>query len=433
MKRELNALEIVAIGDELLSGATIDSNASHIAQKLEPVGLRVVRKTTVGDSEPAIADVVLSALQRTGAVITTGGLGPTADDVTRAAVASVLGLELEFREELWDALLKRWKLRGKIPESNRVQAEVPRGGIVFPNPRGTAPGIALEDDELGVCILLPGPPHELKAIVEASVVPFLAERASSGARRPVRRYLRTAGIAESAIAERVANRLDDLPIDVAFLPEIDCNDIRLTAWAADESEVVDVLDVAVDRLRGILGPHIYAEGTVELAEVVGGLLRRRGMMATVAESCTAGLIAERLTEKAGSSEYFWGGAIVYADRAKVELLDVSEQTLREHGAVSEQAAREMALGAVRRSGTDVGIAITGIAGPGGGTDEKPVGTVWLAVVVGDEVVTRKVHLPGTRDMVRERAAQAALDLVRRTLMGTQGHGAGGGEESLDAQ
>jgi nicotinamide-nucleotide amidase len=345
MKRELNALEIVAIGDELLSGATIDSNASHIAQKLEPVGLRVVRKTTVGDSESAIADVVRSALERTGAVITTGGLGPTADDVTRAAVASVLGRELEFREDLWEALLERWKLRGKIPESNRVQAEIPRGGVVFPNPRGTAPGIAVDDEKLGVCILLPGPPHELKAIVEASVVPFLAERAGSGARRPVRRYLRTAGIAESAIAERVADRLDDLSIDVAFLPEIDCNDIRLTAWAADESEVADELNEAVDRLRKILGPHIYAEGTVELAEVVGRLLRQRGMMAAVAESCTAGLVAKRLTETAGSSDYFWGGVIAYADRAKVELLDVGEPTLRKHGAVSEQAAREMALGA----------------------------------------------------------------------------------------
>jgi nicotinamide-nucleotide amidase len=430
MKRELNALEIVAIGDELLSGATIDSNASLIAQKLEPIGLRVVRKTTVGDSESAIADVVRKALERTGAVITTGGLGPTADDVTRAAVAAVFDLPLEFREDLWAALLERWKLRGKIPDSNRVQAEVPRGGIVFPNARGTAPGIAIEDDDLGVCILLPGPPHELEAMVESSVRPFLAERAAGEAQRPFRRYLRTAGIAESAIAERVADRFDDLPIDVAFLPEIDCNDIRLTAWSADESAVAGALEEAVDRLRVILDPYIYAEGTVELAEVVGGLLKEKGLMAAVAESCTAGLIAKRLTDTAGSSEYFWGGVIAYADRAKVELLGVDAETLREHGAVSERTAKEMAAGVVRRTGAEVGIAVTGIAGPGGGTDEKPVGTVWLAVAVGAEVVVRRVHLPGTRDMVRERASQAALDLLRRVLEGTVDRGDGG---TLDAQ
>jgi nicotinamide-nucleotide amidase len=430
MKRELTAIEIVAIGDELLSGATIDSNASHIARELEPVGLRVVRKTTVADDDDAIARAVRSALERTGAVVTTGGLGPTADDVTRPAVAGVLGRELEFREDLWEALLQRGKLRGRVlPESNRVQAEVPRGGIVFPNPRGTAPGIAVEDDELGVCIMLPGPPHELKAIVVDSVMPFLAERASRGARRPVRRYLRTAGIAESAIADRVADRLDDLPIDVAFLPEIDCNDIRLTAWVTNEADAAQPLTEAAARLRALLGSHIYAEGTAELAEVVGGLLRQRGMTVAVAESCTAGLIAVRLTEQAGSSEYFWGGMVTYADRAKVELLGVSQDTLARDGAVSEATAREMARGAQSRSGADAAIAVTGIAGPGGGTEGKPVGTVWLAVAVGSEVVTRRVHLPGTRDMVRARAAQAALDLLRRVLLRQEGEG----EEAIDAQ
>lgn len=432
MKRELTAIEIVAIGDELLSGATIDSNASHIARELELVGLRVVRKTTVGDDEAAIAGAVRSALERSGAVITTGGLGPTPDDVTRPAVAAVLGRELEFRDDLWEALRQRWKLRGAVlPESNRVQAEVPRGGMVFPNPRGTAPGIAVEDDELGICIMLPGPPHELKAIVADSVVPFMAERASTGARRPVRRCLRTAGIAESAIADRVADRLDDLPIDVAFLPEIDGNDIRLTAWVTNEAEAAEPLSEAAARLRALLGVHIYAEGTAELAEVVGGLLRQRGMMLAVAESCTAGLIAVRLTELAGSSGYFWGGTVTYADRAKVELLGVSQDTLVRDGAVSEAAAREMARGALARSGADAAIAVTGIAGPGGGTEEKPVGTVWLAVAVGNEITTRGVHLPGTRDMVRARAAQAALDLLRRTLL--SGGGPASEEETLDAQ
>jgi nicotinamide-nucleotide amidase len=418
MKRAVTGVEVVAIGDELLSGATIDSNAAHIARQLEPIGLRVVRKTTVGDSQDAIADGVRSALKRSGAVVTTGGLGPTADDVTRSAVAAVFDRPLEFREDLWEALLQRWKLRGKIPESNRVQAEVPSGGKVFPNPRGTAPGIAVEDEELGLCIMLPGPPHELQAMVAESVVPFLADR-----------YVRTAGIAESAIAERVGDRLDDLPIDVAFLPEIDCNDIRLTAWAMSEAEVQDTLDEAVLRLRTILGDHIYALGTSELAEVVGAMLRQRRMTVAVAESCTAGLVAKRLTDNAGSSDYFWGGVIAYADRAKVELLNVSEATLQRHGAVSQATAEEMARGVQRRTAADAAVAVTGIAGPGGGTEDKPVGTVWLAAAVGPQVVTRRVHLPGTRDMVRARAAQAALDLLRRTLLGS----GAGDERTLDAQ
>ncbi|HSG80628.1 MAG TPA: CinA family nicotinamide mononucleotide deamidase-related protein, partial [Gemmatimonadota bacterium] len=390
---------------------------------------RVVRKTTVGDSDAAIADAVRSALGRSGAVITTGGLGPTADDVTRPAVAAVFGRELEFRADLWEALLQRWKLRGTIPASNRVQAEVPRGGTVFPNPRGTAPGIAVEDDELGVCILLPGPPHELKAIVAESVVPYLAERASPDSRRPVRRYVRTAGIAESAIAERVGNLLDDLSIDVAFLPEIDCNDIRLTAWATDEAKVQGTLDEAVARLQTVLGTHVYALGTKELAEVVGDMLRQQGTTVAVAESCTGGLVAKRLTDSAGSADYFWGGVIAYADRAKVDLLGVSEETLQRHGAVSEAIAEEMARGVQRRGGTGAAIAVTGIAGPGGGTDDKPVGTVWLAVALRDKIVTRKVHLPGTRDMVRARAAQAAMDLLRRTLLGV----AERDERTLEAQ
>jgi nicotinamide-nucleotide amidase len=419
MKRALESIEIVAIGDELLSGATLDSNSAAIGRELEGVGLRVVHKATVGDDPGAISAAVARGLQRTGAVITTGGLGPTKDDTTRAAVAEVFGRKLEFRQDLWDALKLRWARRGPIPATNRRQAEVPEGGEVFPNPRGTAPGLAVDDERLGLCIMLPGPPNELRGLLRASVVPYLAERAGPTAKRPFRRYLRTVGIAESAIAETVGDKLDDLPIDVAYLPEIDCNDIRLTAWAVKESDVSEALEQAVARLRRWLGLHVYAEGTAELAEVVGGQLRERGLTLVVAESCTAGIIAQRLTDTAGSSDYFWGGMIVYDDRAKVEWLGVSEETLRLHGAVSEQAAREMAEGACRRSRADAAIAVTGIAGPTGGTEDKPVGTVWLAVSVEGHTAARQRHYPGTRDMVRVRAAQGGLDLLRRTLSSEQ--------------
>jgi nicotinamide-nucleotide amidase len=417
MKRELTEIEIVAIGDELLSGATIDLNAAVIARTLEPLGLRVTRKTTVGDVPEAIAAAVETALQRAGAAITTGGLGPTQDDVTMEAVAGVFGRGVEFRKDLWQALEARWARRGRaIPESNRKQVEVPAGAEVFPNPRGTAPGLAVEDDRLGICVLLPGPPHEMENILRDSVAPYLGRRVGSGARRPFRRIVRTAGIAESAIAERVGDRLADLAVDVAFLPEVDCNDIRLTAWGENEDETSGALDEAVDRVRRILGSHIYAEEEIELAEAVGVLLRERGLTVAVAESCTAGLIAGRLTEPAGASDYLWGGMVVYDDKAKVELLGVSEDTLARHGAVSEETVREMAEGACRRSGADAVIAVTGIAGPTGGTDEKPVGTVWLAVRLGASTVTALRHYPGTRDMVRMRAAQGGLDLLRRTVL-----------------
>ncbi len=416
MGHGLAAIEIVAVGDELLSGATVDSNAATIARTLEPLGLRVTRKTTVGDCAADIAGAVGAALERCGAVITTGGLGPTRDDVTRNAVAGVFGRELEFRDDLWQALERRWARRGVIPQTNRVQAEVPAGAEVFRNPRGTAPGIAIADDERGLCIMLPGPPHEVENILAESVVPFLAARVAGAARRPFRRQLRTTGIAESAIAERVGDKLDDLPLEVAFLPKVDGNDIRVTGWATDGLAIAGALDDALGRLRKILGIHVYSEGDVDLAQVVGDLLRQRRLTVAVAESCTAGLIAKRLTEPAGASDYFWGGMIVYADAGKVEMLGVSADTLARHGAVSEETAREMAVGACRRSGADASIAVTGIAGPTGGTEEKPVGTVWLAVRVGDVTVAARRYYPGTRDMVRARAAQGGLDLLRRTLL-----------------
>jgi len=256
----------------------------------------------------------------------------------------------------------------------------------------------------------------MQHILTESVAPFLAARGDPEARKPFRRYLRTAGIAESAIAEQVADGLEDLPIEVAYLPEIDCNDVRLTAWAVDWSEVEKSLDEAASRLRRLLGSHIYAEGARDLAEVVGDLLLDRGLTVAVAESCTGGLVALRLTEWPGASEYFWGGMVAYDNRAKVELLDVSEETLERHGAVSRETALEMVDGVSKRSGAEAAIAVTGIAGPAGGTEEKPVGTVWLAVRVQGQETAKRRHYPGTRDMVQKRAAQGSLDLLRRTLL-----------------
>ncbi len=214
----------------------------------------------------------------------------------------------------------------------------------------------------------------------------------------------------------MGDSLEDLPLDVAYVPGIGGNDIRLTAWGLDESRVRAALDEGMKRLHEKLGAHIYGEGETDLAMVVGHLLRERRLRVVVAESCTAGRIAERLTEHAGASDYFWGGMIAYDDRAKVELLGVSEETLRRHGAVSEATARAMAEGACQRSGAEAAIAVTGIAGPTGGSEEKPVGTVWVAVRVGEVSVVKRRHYPGARDLVRARAAEGGLDLLRRTLL-----------------
>lgn len=419
MPKEIAEVEVVAVGDELLSGATLDTNAARIARELEAVGVRVVRKTTVRDREDDITDAVRTALQRTGAVITTGGLGPTDDDVTRAAVARAFGRPLEFREELWTRLKRRYARIGPIPESNRKQAQVPKGGRVLANDRGTAPGIVLEERDR-LAILLPGVPHEMAAMLAGSVVPLLGERARRAGRRPFRRVLRTASIAESAIAEKVSGRLHDLPLELAYLPEVEGVDLRLSCWERSEAAAAPVLDEGERRLRELMGSHIYAEGDRDLAEVVGDLLRDRGLTLVVAESCTAGLVAARLTDWPGASDFLWGGMIAYANRAKTDLLGVPEDVLAAHGAVSEVTARAMAEGACQRSGADASIAVTGIAGPTGGTPEKPVGTVWLAVRVDGQTVARRRHYPGARDVIRARAAQGALDLLRLKLFGAEG-------------
>ncbi len=415
MKRELQGIEIVAIGEELLSGATIDTNAARIAETLEPAGIRVLRKSTVGDNHAAIVDAVRSSLDRAGAVITTGGLGPTRDDVTKKAVAEVFGRELIFQEAIWRALEERWKQMGRIPASNRTQADVPDGARVFPNPRGTAPGLALEGEQ-GVCILLPGVPGELEVILEASVVPFLEERAARSARRPFRRQLRTTGIAESALADKIDDALEDLDLDVAYLPNVDGVDVRLTCWATDAVRTEAPLNEGASRLREILGLHIYGEGKADLADVIGDLLKERGLTVAVAESCTGGLVGSRLVERGGASDFFWGGVIAYDNEAKKRLLGVSAEVLDRFGAVSEETVGEMAVGVQKLAASDCSVAVTGIAGPEGGTAEKPVGTVWIGVKVGEELVAKHRHYVGTRDMIRARAAQGALDLLRRVTL-----------------
>ena len=412
-------IEIITIGDELLLGHTIDTNAAYISEKLASVGLRVTRRSTVGDDVDAIRVAVTEALQRTRVVITTGGLGPTSDDFTKPVIAEIYRRKLALDAEYLEKLRKRWQQRGMpMPESNRTQAEIPEGAELVRNPVGSAQGIALDDGRLGLTIMLPGVPHEVRAMTEPHLIPFLLERIHVRSEPICHLLLRTTGVPESALADRIRDVVSAIaPVSVAFLPNFAGTDVRLTSWAAFDQQTCNERFAAAERmLREKLGTHIYAVGHTDLADVVGDLLRERELTIALAESCTGGLLGKRLTDRSGASDYFDVGFITYSNEAKQHFLAVSEETLREHGAVSEAAAREMALGALQAADCDVAVSITGIAGPTGGSEEKPVGLVWTAVAMRDVVRTRSFIMPGDRNEVRERAAQMALALLYDTLV-----------------
>jgi nicotinamide-nucleotide amidase len=407
-------IELVTIGDELLLGQTIDTNAAYISEHLAEVGLRVTRRATVGDDPAAIRSAVAEALARTGVVITTGGLGPTSDDFTKPVIADLYQRRLVLDEAYLERLRVRWRQRGmEMPAANRTQAEIPEGAEIVRNPLGSAQGIALRDEQLGLTVMLPGVPHEVRAMIDAHLLPYLLNHVPVRSEPICHRLVRTTGIPESLLADRVADIVGALaPVSVAFLPSYAGSDIRLTSWAAlDEQSCLRLFDDVEARLRARLGSHIYGIGQTDLAQVVGDLLRERDFTIALAESCTGGLLGKRLTEVSGASDYFTTGFITYANDAKSRWLGVREATMQAHGAVSEEVAREMAIGARDAAGTDVAIAVTGIAGPTGGTESKPVGLVWVALAARDTVLARSFVMPGDRQEVRERAAQMALALL----------------------
>ena len=412
-------LEIITIGDELLLGFTTDTNAAYLARELGAHGIEVVRHATVGDDAEAIAGAVRDALDRTGAVITTGGLGPTADDLTKPAIAELFGRPLEMRDEIIAMIEERFRLygfKGPMPVSNRQQALVPQGARVLENRHGSAPGIWIEDERQRWVAMLPGVPREMRGMTGDVIIPALRARMGD-AREVVRsRTLRCMGISESHLADLLGERARAVRgLPVAYLPSVAGIDLRLTTRGMSSADAKAILDAAIAELRPIIGDHVYGEDETDLAAVVLQRARATGLRIAVAESCTGGLLGGRLTAVPGASDVFVGGIIAYDDAVKVNLLGVEPATIRAHGAVSEQTAREMAAGARAKLGAHVGIALTGVAGPGGGTADKPVGLVWIAAdVEGGVRATHRVY-PGNREEIRQRAAQGALDLVRRML------------------
>ena len=416
-------IEIVTIGDELLLGFTIDTNAAYLARELAAVGVEIVRRSTVGDSPGGIANAVGDALARTGAVITTGGLGPTSDDLTKASIAALFGRTMVSDEGIAAELKERWsrlKRPGHFPQSNLVQAMIPEGAVILPNRHGTAPGIWLEDEVGRWAAMLPGVPREMREMFSAELLPRIRDRASDladGVETVIlSRTLRTVGIAESALADELgtlAGGVDGLSL--AFLPGVTGVDLRLTSRALDLSAATAALSAAAMKLRASIGRYVYGENDDDLAAVVLDLCRRRSLRIAVAESCTGGMLGERITAVPGASDVFIGGVLAYDNSVKSGWLGVRDEDLAEHGAVSEVVAKAMAKEARVRFGAGIGIAITGVAGPAGGTEQKPVGTIWIAVDAGS---IRQAYCRmsfGTREEIRQRAVQAALDMVRRTL------------------
>jgi nicotinamide-nucleotide amidase len=408
-------VEVVTIGDELLLGFTIDTNAAHLARELAAIGVEISRRTSVGDSADDITSAVREALDRSDGVITTGGLGPTSDDMTKPAIAALFGREMRRDEEVVRSLQERWARMGRkgpIPESNFTQAMIPEGAVIIPNAHGSAPGIWLEDDRGRWVAMLPGVPREMRAMLSEQLIPKLAGDADTVV---MSWTIRTTGIAESALADKLGDlgrSVDGL--SPAFLPSIEGVDIRLTSRGVPPAEALTHLEAAVSKLREVIGQYVYGEGANDLAEVVLDMCRAEGIRVAVAESCTGGLLGARITAIPGSSDVFIGGVLAYENTTKVEMLGVEPAEIEHHGAVSEAVAVAMARGVRRRLAADIGISITGIAGPGGGTPEKPVGTVWIALD-GRVSGARGLRLIGDRAEIRQRSAQAALDFVRREL------------------
>lgn len=417
-------IEVVTIGDELLLGFTIDTNAAHLGRELAGLGVEIVRRTTCGDSAESIASAVRDALDRADGVITTGGLGPTSDDLTKPSIAALFGRAMVLDEAHLAWMRERWASRwpGRtMPAANVQQAMLPVGARKLTNNHGSAPGIFLEDDRGRWVAMLPGVPREMRGMLGDTLLPLLRERLGAVPRVVRSRTLRSTGMAESLVADRIAAIPEGVgDVELAYLPNVEGVDLRLTVRGLPPDEADARLAAAAGRVRNAMGAAIYGEGDVDLAEVVLAACRERTLTVGVAESCTGGMLGQRLTAIPGSSDVVQGGVIAYANAVKERLLDVPAAMLREHGAVSEPVARAMATGARHRLGVDAALSITGVAGPEGGTPDKPVGTVWIALDLQGAVEARLLRLWGDRDEVRRRSAQAALELLRRAVQPSRG-------------
>jgi competence/damage-inducible protein CinA-like protein len=412
----MTSAEIITIGTEMLLGQLVDTNTAVIARALAEIGVDVRRETSVGDNEASIAAAVSEAIARAEIVVCAGGLGPTVDDMTRGAVAAALGRPLVLDAESirhLEAMFSR--LKRPMTDNNRIQAYFPQGAAPLPNPNGSAPGFVVERDGRAV-LALPGPPRELLPMLRDHAIPWIERRFAPNAVL-VTRVLRTAGAGESDLDARIADLFrEQKNPSIAMLAHPGLVDVKITAKAATRDAARALIDELEPRVRERLGDCVYAEDAGTLESLAGALLQRRGWTLAVGESCTGGSLAAAVTSVPGASNYFRGGVVAYANEAKCRLLDVAPDLIERYGAVSEEVAGAMALGAQTVLRADVGVSITGVAGPGGGTPEKPVGLVYIGLTLPDgSMQIKRLNWPGSRDAIQRRAVVAALAMLWRAL------------------
>ena len=408
-------VEMIFVGTELVLGNTVYSNATYLSEKCAALGLSCYFQTVVGDNEERLSEVVRTAMGRSDIILICGGLGPTQDDLTKETVAKVCGLELiENKEELEYIKDRMSKLTKKITENNWKQAMVPEGAITVHNPNGTAPGIIIEKDDKRI-ILMPGPPHEMESMFEDSIYPYLDSLTPATL---VSRMIKICGVGESKAETMMLDLIDNQtnPTIATYAKDGEVH-VRVSAMADSEKEAVKLIKPVVKELKSRFGAYIYStQDDVTLEQVIVDLLRENELTLVTAESCTGGMVASRIVSVPGASEMFKEGFITYSNKAKRKYLGVKKGTLLKYGAVSEQTAREMAIGGCDTTKSDVCVAVTGLAGPDGGTDEIPVGRVYIGVCVCGSVLVRGFDFPGNRERVRMSAASKALALLRECLL-----------------
>jgi len=411
-------LELLSVGTELLLGEIVDTNAAYLAEKLSGLGVNVYHKTTVGDNAARLAAALRTILGRADVVLATGGLGPTEDDITAAAVAEVMAADLVADEAAAERIRSFARQRGlKALDGLLKQARVPRGSIVVTNPVGTAPGFILVRDGKAV-IALPGVPAEMKAMAEQTVLPYLGGRVQrEGAAVILSRVLRLAGLGESQAEAEIADLLGSRNPTVAPLAKTYEVHLRISARAPDRAAAQAMIAPLEAEIRHRLGEHVFGADEETLEAVAGQMLREAGKTLAVAESCTGGLIGHRITNVPGSSDYLLASLVTYSDQTKIRLLGVPAETIATHGAVSAETAQAMAEGVRKACGADIGLSVTGVAGPTGATAPKPVGLTYVGIADGETSRVEEHRLRGDRPMVKERAAQMALYLLYRRLKG----------------
>jgi nicotinamide-nucleotide amidase len=408
--------EIIAVGSELLTAQRVDTNSLYLTDQLNGLGVELVTKCVVGDDRDRLADAVRRAAGGSQIVILTGGLGPTEDDVTRDAVAAALGRRQQFHDEISEQLERRFNRMGrKMAEINKRQAYIIEGAEILPNDRGTAPGQWIDEPGCSI-MLLPGPPHELKAMFAQQCLPRLERRVPKQVIRTV--WMRVAGMAESDLDQLISPvyKKYENPVTTILAAAGDIQ-VHLRAHCATPEEAEELLAEVAGPIEELLGDRVYSHNGDPIETVVGELLRREQATVSAAESCTGGLLAERLTSIPGSSDYFVGGMVTYTKRMKVELLGVSESLIEKTGAVSKEVAEAMAAGARCRTGSTYALSVTGVAGPGQGGETAPVGTVYVGLAGASDVRVAHRQFLGDRDRVRQFATQMALDMLRRRLLG----------------